>query len=112
MNRQVLPSARTDIRRQYEYYLELDRPELGDRFFIAVNSAIDSALQRPEAGAPKQVRNPQLTGLRTWSVPGFNEFRVYYLVRDGSLIVVRVLHGRRDVDSILDAQIVDQSDGE
>jgi plasmid stabilization system protein ParE len=34
--------------------------------------------------------------------------RVYYLVRDDFLTVVRVLHGRRDIGSILENQTVDE----
>jgi toxin ParE1/3/4 len=48
-----------------------------------------------------------LPGLRTWPIQGFDELRVYYLVRDDFLTVVRVLHGRRDIGSILENQCVD-----
>jgi plasmid stabilization system protein ParE len=61
----VLPAARTDIRGQYEYYLERDLPEIGDRFVVAVDAAIEATLRMPKAGAPKHVRNPQLAGLRS-----------------------------------------------
>jgi toxin ParE1/3/4 len=106
----VLPSTRTDILRQYEYYLENDVPEIGDRFVAAVDDAIRAALMTPKAGAPKPARNPQLAGLRSWSVQGFEEFHVYYLVRDDVLSVVRVLHDKRDIGSILDKQSVDDPD--
>jgi plasmid stabilization system protein ParE len=39
----VLPSARTDIRNQIEYYLELDLPHVADRFQLALNSSIRAA---------------------------------------------------------------------
>jgi hypothetical protein len=61
----------------------------------------------PEAGAPKVVSNPQLAGLRTWPVKGFDEFRVYYLVRPTLLTVVRILHSKRNTDAILERQGVD-----
>jgi toxin ParE1/3/4 len=106
----VLPAARTDVRDQYEYYLELELIEIGDRFFAAVENAIAAALAMPKAGAPKRVRNPQLAGLRSWSVQGFDEFHVYFLVRDDVLVVVRVLHDQRNVAAILDKQSVDDPD--
>jgi toxin ParE1/3/4 len=112
VKRFVQLAARVDMRRQYEHYLELDRPDLGDRFFNAVNGAVDAALENPDAGAPRRTINPQLAGLRTWSVAGFNDFRVYYLVRGGSLIVVRVLHGKRDIDAILKDQVVQDPDAD
>jgi toxin ParE1/3/4 len=106
----VLPSARTDVRDQIEYYLELDLPHVADRFQLAVNGAVDAALQRPKAGSPKHVRNPALSGLRAWPVKGFDEFRIYYLTRNDTLMVVRVLHDKRDVGAILGDQSVDDTD--
>jgi hypothetical protein len=47
------------------------------RFHAAVLDAIDAMLAMPEAGPPKHTGNPRLTGLRSWHVKGFDEFRVY-----------------------------------
>jgi plasmid stabilization system protein ParE len=41
----------------------------------------------------------------------FDEFRIYYLVRDDVIRVLRILHGRRDIASILESQTVDQPRG-
>jgi toxin ParE1/3/4 len=107
----VFPFARVDIRDQVEYYFDLELPEIGDRFLAAVNNAVSAALRTPKAGAPKRVRNPRLAGLRSWPVKGFDEFRVYYIVHDNDVLaVIRVLHDKRDVGTILDAQTVDDPD--
>jgi plasmid stabilization system protein ParE len=58
----------------------------------------------PGAGPPKPIANPRLAGLRSWSVKGFDEFRVYYLMHPELLTIVRVLHGKRDIGRILDSQ--------
>jgi toxin ParE1/3/4 len=65
----------------------------------------------PLGGAPKASANPQLGGLRTWPVKGFDEFRIYYLLQSDLLIVVRVLHDKRDIDSLLAAQDVQEPGG-
>lgn len=62
----------------------------------------------PGAGPPRLTSNPHLSGLRSWLVKGFDEFHVYYLVRPELLIVVRVLHGKRDIDAILESQELDE----
>ena len=100
----IFPSARADIRDQAEYYFDLELPEIGDRFLIAVNNAVAAACRTPKAGAPKQVRNPQLAGLRSWPIAGFPELRIYYLVQDDVVIVVRVPHDKRDIGVILNQQ--------
>jgi toxin ParE1/3/4 len=103
----VQASARADILRQYRYYLDQNLPDVAERFLLAVKHAIDATIATPDAGAPKHLDNPHLAGLRTWPIQGFDELRVYYLVRDDFLTVVRVLHGRRDIGSILENQRVD-----
>jgi hypothetical protein len=41
------------------------------------------------------------SGLRSWPVKGFEAIRIYYVEDPGSLRVVRILHGKRDVRRIL-----------
>jgi len=109
----VLPSARTDIRKQIEYYLELDLSRVADRFQLAVNASISAALRHPNAGSPRpRFHNPALGGLRTWGVRGFDQFRIYYLVRQNTLMVVRVLHDKRDIGAILEKQTIDDPDAD
>ena len=104
MKRLIQEAARGDILGQYQHYLELGVYEVADRFLDAVNDAVDAVVKMPDAGAPKHFENPHLKGLRTWPVKGFDDFRIYYLTSDDLLMVVRVLHGKRDVQSILDGQ--------
>jgi toxin ParE1/3/4 len=100
----VRPAARDDILRQFRYYL-LDReaPETAARFLAAVEASVEQLLTNPEIGSPRQLRNPNLAGLRAWPVLGFETIRVYYLVQGKALRIVRVLHGKRDLRRILEA---------
>lgn len=113
MKLSVLPSARTDIRKQIEYYLELDLPRVADRFQLAVSGSISAIVKRPSAGSPRQrYHNPALRGLRAWAVKGFDQFRIYYLVREDTVMVVRVLHDKRDIGAILEKQTIDDPDAD
>jgi toxin ParE1/3/4 len=49
------------------------------------------------------LNNPKLAGLRAWPVNGFPEMRIYYLVSENVLRIVRVLHSRRDIGPMLEA---------
>lgn len=64
-------------------------------------------MERPSAGSPRQLHNPALAGLRTWTVKGFDQFRIYYVASQDTLTVVRVLHGKRDISAILEKQVID-----
>lgn len=96
------PAARQDILRQYTWYLEQDVPAVADRFLLAVSQSIGVLVDFPEAGVPRQMSNPQLAGLRAWPVKGFEEIRVYYIVRTDQVEVIRILHGRRDINALLE----------
>jgi toxin ParE1/3/4 len=109
----VRPSARTDIREQIEYYLELNLPRVADRFQLAVSGSISAVMKHPSAGSPRRrYHNPALGGLRAWPVKGFDQFRIYYLIREDTVMVVRVLHDKRDIGVILEKQKLDDPDAD
>ena len=74
--------------RQYDWYEKQGLYTIADRFSAAAAAAIDAALKTPKSGAPKHVGNPALAGLRTWPVRGFDDFRIYYLLRGDAFMVV------------------------
>jgi toxin ParE1/3/4 len=104
----IQESAEQDILRQIEWYAEKGLPAIARRFHAAALDAIDALVAMPGAGPPRLTGNPRLSGLRSWPIKGFDEFQVYYLVRPELLIVVRVLHGKRDIGAILDSQELDE----
>ncbi len=98
--------------RQFEWYAEQGLPDVAKRLRSSVESSIELALSRPKAGAPKLVRNPVLRDLRSWPVKGFDEFRIYYFLRQDMFTVVRILHGKRDIGAILEKQTIDDPDAD
>lgn len=100
----IQQSAEEDILRQVDWYAGQGLPDIAHRFHAAALEAIDALLAMPEAGSPRPTGNPRLTGLRSWSVRGFDEFRVYYQMQADLLTIVRVLHGKRDTAAILKEQ--------
>ena len=102
MNLFIRPQARDDIIRQFRWHLlEQEAPETAFRFLDAVEESVGQLLGMPEMGSPRVLKNPALAGLRVWPVKGFEDIRIYYLVRAESLRVVRILHGKRDISRIL-----------
>jgi toxin ParE1/3/4 len=98
----IQPAAREDILRQYRYYLiEKDAEATAERFLDAARAAMEFVFRRPAAGVHKKLNNPILRGLRSWPVKGFPAIRIYYLASEDEVRVIRVLHGKRDVDLVL-----------
>jgi toxin ParE1/3/4 len=104
----IRTAAREDILRQYFYFIEKDATRAAERFLGAVQSAIDLLCQMPGAGAPKILENPSLLGLRSWPVRGFPAMRIYYIHFGDELRIVRVLHGKRDINPLLEEELPDE----
>lgn len=104
----ILPAARDDILRQFRYYLvDQDKPQVAERFLSAVRKTVNLITRTPQGGAPKRLSRDALRGLRSWPVRGFEDVRVYYLTDEGQVRVVRVLHGKRDINTILNQEADD-----
>jgi toxin ParE1/3/4 len=101
----IRPAARDDILRQFRYYLvDQDKPEVAERFMRAVQRTVAEIVRTPHGGAPKRLSREALRGLRSWPVKEFEDVRIYYLAQEDGVRVVRVLHGRRDINKILDRE--------
>ena len=105
MTRAVLKNtnARLDLIETFAYLGNAD-PRVGDRFFAAVEATLQKIAEFPEMGSLCRVMNPKLNGLRRISVRGFKKHQVFYRNEGATIRVVRVLHGSRDIRSILAAE--------
>lgn len=92
-------AAGDDIVRQFRL------PDIASRFRDAVRHTIESLRAHPRVGALYRLGNPQLQNLRSWPVAGFEIIRIYYLVDHEAIHVIRVLHGRRDLKSVLEGDV-------
>jgi toxin ParE1/3/4 len=77
------------------------QPQAARPFVAAAEDAINKLAAMPGLGALRESPDPELAGLRQWPIKGFRNFLVIYRpLRDG-IVVVRVLHGSRDIDSAI-----------
>lgn len=95
----IFPHAEADIIRQFRFYVvERDAPQTAVRFREAVIESIKQLKPNPRIGS---VFRGSISGLRSWPVKGFEAIGIYYLEAPGSLRVVGILHGKRNVRRIL-----------
>jgi len=98
-------AASDDLVRQFRYYLvTLNLPDVAVRFRAALRQTMQLLQQHPWVGPRYRSSNPQLQTLRTWAVTGFEMIRIYYLLDEDTIRVVRILHGKRDVKRILEGE--------
>jgi toxin ParE1/3/4 len=100
----IRPRAIADIERCATYLEENANPDVASRFRSAIMQAIDQIKFMPGSGSPRQVRNPRLSGLRMYIVPGFRNYLLFYLTPQGGPEIIRLLHGAQDVNSILETE--------
>ena len=82
----------------------MKRSELAVRFKEAVKKTAKTIGRRPLIAPPYVLRNPQLQNLRSWPVEGFEATRLYFLVENGAIRVIRILHGKQDISGILERE--------
>lgn len=82
------PQADVDLAEVKRWY-EGEQPGLGERFRRALSAIVDHIEQFPESA-------PAVHGdIRRAVVPGF-PYSLFYIVDEGLVVVLRVLHGARD----------------
>lgn len=96
-------AARDDLIRQFRYYLiEQNAPQVAVRFKEAVRKTVKAISQQPAIAPLYILRNPQLRTLRSWPIAGFEMIRLYFLLHDDTMRIIRILHGKRNIRAILE----------
>ena len=71
------------------------------RFVDSLDATIQRLCDDSTPGMPCIFEDPRLAGLRWAKVIGFPNHLIFFRVDGNSLIVVRVLHGARDLENLL-----------
>jgi toxin ParE1/3/4 len=84
------------------YYVLNGSPGAAERFLDAVESAFQLLARHPRAGRVWKSDHPRLSNLRFWPVKGFESLLVFYREIPEGIEVIRVLHGARELQALLD----------
>jgi toxin ParE1/3/4 len=103
----VRPSADLDLDGLAEYLARAASLEIALRFYDAAASTFANLARMPGVGERRESSNPRLAGLRVWRIDGFPNHLIFYRLVDDGIEIVRVLHGARDIDSVLEGEYSD-----
>ena len=96
----ILPRADKDVDEAADYYADEGGLDLVLRFLYAIEETLLFLRENPHVGARTDFGKQKLEGLRRWRVTDFESYLVFHRLADGTLEIVRVLHGaRRSVGS-------------
>ncbi len=74
--------------------------ELAFRFLDAAEASFEQLAAMPEMGATREYNEETLHGLRMWRLSGFPNHLIFYRPLESGIEVVRVLHAKRDIESL------------
>jgi plasmid stabilization system protein ParE len=86
-------------------YLEAHSTAAADRFVEAFFAAVDGLSVMPGKGSPKRLRIRHPHGIRSWWVPGFRKYLIFYHFNETVLVVLAVQHGSRNVRRLLQKRL-------
>ena len=102
MKLRIRPAARADLAEQVAFLVEQGGCDLGGRFIRAVQTTFELLVAAPRLGKARRFRNPMLQGIRSWPMDSFSHHLVFYRVTTTGIEVVRVIHGARDIPTLLE----------
>ena len=94
-------AAIADILDQADWYRRQSGRPLAQRWEKAVTSAISFVLRHPAAGSPCTFSSPELHGIRRMAIPRFPKHLLFYRFEGKEVLVLRIVHGARDLETLL-----------
>jgi toxin ParE1/3/4 len=98
----ILPAADRDLDGQAAYLAQEASLETALRFYDAASTTFGKLADMPGLGERRETSNARPEGLRCWRVEGFENHLIFYRPVSDGIEIVRVLHGARDIDRMLE----------
>ena len=79
-----------------------DNPGAAYRFFIAARKGFHLLARHPALGRLRSFSQP---GIRSFAVPHFRNYLIFYLPRPTEIQILAVLHGARDLEKAIEDRL-------
>jgi toxin ParE1/3/4 len=96
----ITQNARADVKKHFAY-LSQNNPDAALKFFDATRETYAQLARMPGMGSIYEVENPRLSEIRKWSVKGFKNYLIFYVVHEEFIEIMRVIYARQDIQKIL-----------
>ncbi|HLW84363.1 MAG TPA: type II toxin-antitoxin system RelE/ParE family toxin [Candidatus Sulfotelmatobacter sp.] len=94
-------AAVSDILEQADWYNHRSGQILGKRWESAVTSALLRIVRNPRSGSPCTFEADELRSIRRMPIARFPKHLIFYKVEDREVVILRVIHGARDLENLL-----------
>lgn len=92
----IRPLADEDIDRHFEYLNIESSLTTACAYLDALETTLNDIAQNPHIGSMKTMSKDLLSGVRMWPVKRFKRFLVFYINREESIDVIRIIHASQD----------------
>jgi toxin ParE1/3/4 len=96
----VSEAAAADIIEQADWYQQQSGAQLAKRWETAVTSAVLRIMDQPRAGTISKFPDSELSDIRRVLILGFPKHLIFYQVRKSEILILRIVHGARDLESL------------
>jgi plasmid stabilization system protein ParE len=93
--------AVSDIQEQADWYEQRSDRGLARRWENEVTAALIRIEKNPRLGAKCGFSADELQGVRRIRIAGFSRHLIFYLAEKEEIRILRVVHGTRDLESLL-----------
>ncbi len=93
--------AKRDLEEIFVFIGERDF-DTGLDFLFAAEQTFELLAKMPLIGSPRRFRSSRLRNLRQFPVKSYEDYLIFYRPTEDGIEVLRVLHGRRDIEAIFD----------
>jgi toxin ParE1/3/4 len=97
------PRAEQDLLDHFVYIGERNR-HAAERLLGAAEKAFLLLALNPMLGPAWDSPSPRLAGVRSWTIPQFNNYRIFYRPIENGIEVLHVFHARRNIQRILEEE--------
>lgn len=92
--------ATNDILEQADWYRQHSGQALANRWESAVTAALLRIVENPNSGSLCRFSADELQGIRRMPIARFPKHLVFYRAESGEILILRVIHGARDLESL------------
>jgi toxin ParE1/3/4 len=92
--------AVSDVLEQSTWYEQRSGKALAERWDDAVTSSLIRILEHPTSGSSCGFHPTELRGIRRMSIQGFPRHLVFYSTESNEVLILRIVHGARDLESL------------
>ena len=97
---EITDTALSDILEQADWYTTRSTEDLAVRWEEAVSATMLFVLDHPSSAPLCGFQRPALADVRRTTIRDFPRHLIFYRVHRSTLIILRVVHGARDLESL------------